>query len=246
MPRRKPSISTFRRSASVIRTHVLVPFFLALALAPGAVDAQQARPSFDCASVRLDVEKEICASPALSQIDADIATAYATAQRVLDAAGKAALAASQKEFVAVRNLGKAATSFDLKEHLQRRRDFLRTIRSSKGQWAGSWGMDNGTMVLTLRSDGLYDVKANTNDAPGACEFEHGGKITGSVMTTVHRSKEEKDDDPHDGWTLALTRAGDSLKLKTRRGPNKTMANPFCGAHASLDGTWLPVQAKSEK
>jgi uncharacterized protein YecT (DUF1311 family) len=236
----------FGGSASVIGRRVLVPFCLAGALAPGTGHGQQVRPSFDCASVRLDVEKEICASPELSRIDADIATAYATAQRVLDAAGKAALAAGQKEFIGVRNLGKTALNFDLMQHLQRRRDFLRAIRSSKGQWVGSWGMDNGTLVLALRSDGLYDVKAATNDPAGACDFEHGGKITGSVMTTVHRGKEEKDDDPHDGWTLALTRTGDSLKLTTRRGPNKSMVNPFCGAHASLDGTWLPVLTKSEK
>lgn len=233
-------------SMRVIRKHILLSFCLAAALAPRAGHAQQARPSFDCASARLDVETEICASPELSQLDADIATAYAAAQRLLDAPGKAALAASQKEFIAVRNLGKTAWNFDLKGHLQRRRDFLRIIRSSEGQWAGSWGMDNGTLVLKLRSDGLYDVTAETNDAAGACEFEHGGRIAGNVMTTVPRSKEEKDDDPHEGWTLTLARTGDSLKLTTRRGPDKTMANPFCGAHASLDGTWLPVQAKSGK
>jgi len=230
----------------MIGKHVLALSLLMAVLAPNIGHAQQARPSFDCAKARLDVETELCASPELSQLDADIASAYATARQVLDPPGKAALAATQKEFVAIRDLGKTAMNFDLKEHLQRRRDFLRTIRSSRGQWAGSWGMDNGALVLTPRGDGLYDVTAKTNDPAGACEFEHGGKIAGSVMMTVPRSKEENDDDPHEGWTLALARTGDALKLTTRRGPDKTMANPFCGAHASLDGTWLPVQAKPGK
>jgi len=37
-----------------------------------------------------------------------------------------------------------------------------------------------------------------------------------------------------------------LKLKTHRGPDETMPNPFCGVHGSLDGTWFPMQAKPEK
>ncbi|MDF2118890.1 hypothetical protein PY365_25300 [Roseiarcaceae bacterium H3SJ34-1] len=229
----------------MIGKHVLALSLLMVALAPGAGHAQQARPSFDCAKARLDVEKEICASPELSQIDAGIAAAYATAQQSLDAGGKAALAASEKEFIATRNLGKVATTFDLKDHLQRRRDLLRAIRPSKGQWAGTWGIDNGSMTLALRSDGLYDVTARTDHPSGACDFEHGGKLAGNVMTTVHRSKEEQADDPHEGWTLTLTRAGDALKLKTHRGPDEKMPNPFCGVHGSLDGTWLPLQAKPE-
>jgi len=230
----------------MVGKHVLVLSLLTAVLASGIGSAQQARPSFDCARAKLDVEKDICASPELSQIDADIAAVYAAAQRSLDAGGKAALAASQKEFIATRNLGKVATTFDLKDHLQRRRDLLRALRPSKGQWAGSWGIDNGAMVLTMRGDGLYDVQARTDHPSGACDFEHGGKLAGNVMTTVPRSKEEQADDPHDGWTLTLTRAGDSLKLKTHRGPDETMPNPFCGVHGSLDGTWFPMQAKPEK
>ena len=220
-------------------------FLFGLLLA-GSASAQEVRPSFDCTKARLPIEKEICASPELARLDAEIATAYAAANAMLDSTGRAALAASQKEFIAQRNLGTTAWDFELKDHLQRRNRFLRTIRPAKGQWAGTWGNDYGRVVLALRSDGLYDVKAEANDPVGGrwtCDFEHGGKIEGNTLVTVHRNDEERTEDPHDGWTLALTRSGDSLNLKARPGPDKKIPQPFCGVNGTLNGAYLPVQAE---
>jgi uncharacterized protein YecT (DUF1311 family) len=155
-------------------------------LADSANQPEQSQPGFDCSKVQSDVEKEICKSPELSRLDAEIAAAYVAARKLLDAAGESALLASQRDFIELRNHGKTAWDFVLKDHLRRRRDLLREIRPSRGEWAGEWGNDYGRMTLLPRSDGLYDIKILAGDPAGgrwACEFDYGGKISGSRMIT---------------------------------------------------------------
>lgn len=224
----------------------LPALILAWALASTHAGAQQAATGIDCTKAKLGVEKEICASPELMRLDAEVATAFSIARQKLDQPARAVLRASQKEFIKIRNLGSVAWDFNLKDHLQRRSEFLQSIRASNGEWAGGWADDNGTIVLTKRSDGLYDVEADATDRAGGrweCSFEHGGKIRGSMMLTVHRSQEEAEEDPHDGWMLAISKNGDALKVKAMPGPDKSISIPFCGLNGRLDGAYLPVNPK---
>ncbi|MFN4143081.1 lysozyme inhibitor LprI family protein [Aestuariivirga sp.] len=58
--------------------------------------------AFDCAKARTEVEKAICADPALKQADDALGEAYAAAKSGLDPAGQAILAQSQKRWIARR------------------------------------------------------------------------------------------------------------------------------------------------
>ena len=215
-----------------------------LVLGVGTSQAQPTQPSFDCAKARLGVEKEICNSDELSKLDAEIATAYAAASKMLDMGRDSALLETQKEFIAVRNLGETAWNFVLKDHLQRRLDLLQKVRSSGGKWIGNWGNENGVMTLSPGPNGLLNLKIKSDDKAGGlwtCEFDYGAKISGNKVTTVARSKEEEADNPYDGWSLVLMRRGDSISIKEIRAQDEVIENPFCGVHGSLEGIYLPVE-----
>ncbi len=67
--------------------------------------AQQAAAGIDCTKAQRNVEKEICASPELMRLDAEVAIAFSVAWKKLDQPARAALSARQREFIAIRNVG---------------------------------------------------------------------------------------------------------------------------------------------
>lgn len=83
--------------------------------------------SFDCAKASTAVEKTICTDPALSQLDVDIAAAYAAAAAGLDDAMRARLKRSQREWVSHREAGRKDLAKGMKERLALLRSPRRTL-----------------------------------------------------------------------------------------------------------------------
>jgi tetratricopeptide (TPR) repeat protein len=128
------------------RVHALADFGAALKLNPnhsaardsykalaleverlGALIAVNDRPSFNCARARRPVEKAICASPELANLDREI---NAVNTKVVRQAGKddvragRAMQREQDEFIARRNTAFGRADYDLKAAMRERLDHL--------------------------------------------------------------------------------------------------------------------------
>jgi tetratricopeptide (TPR) repeat protein len=131
------------------RVHALADFGAALRLNPnhpaakdnykalalelerlGALIAVNDRPSFNCAKATRPVEKAICASPELANLDREI---NAVNTKVVRQAGKddvragRAMQREQDEFVARRNAAFGRADYDLKAAMHQRLDHLLTL-----------------------------------------------------------------------------------------------------------------------
>jgi tetratricopeptide (TPR) repeat protein len=131
------------------RVHALADFGAALKLNPnhpaakdnykalaleverlGALIAVNDRPSFNCAKARRPVEKAICASPELANLDREI---NAVNTKVVRQAGKddvragRAMQREQDEFIARRNASFGRADYDLKAAMRQRLDHLMTL-----------------------------------------------------------------------------------------------------------------------
>ena len=95
----------------------------------GAMMALAGKPSFSCAAARRPVEKAICASPALADLDREIS---AVNVRVLRAASPGSvmreLERRQEQFVATRNASFGKQGYDLEKAMRERLDELRKVR----------------------------------------------------------------------------------------------------------------------
>jgi tetratricopeptide (TPR) repeat protein len=95
----------------------------------GAMMAVAGKPSFNCATARRAVEKAICASPDLAELDREIDAANAKLERA--AAGSSAvrdLRRRQEEFIAGRNAAFGKPGYDLQKAMRGRLDYLQSIR----------------------------------------------------------------------------------------------------------------------
>lgn len=72
---------------------------VALLLVWGSGSAKADGPSFDCAAAKAPIERLICADPALSQADADMAKAYQALRQTLDARGRTDLLQAQRRWL---------------------------------------------------------------------------------------------------------------------------------------------------
>jgi uncharacterized protein YecT (DUF1311 family) len=100
--------------------------FLLVAVAVTAA-ASTSAASFDCARAARPVDKAICADPTLSQLDVDIAAAYAAAAAGLDDAMRARLKRSQREWLSHREAGRQELAKGMKERLSLLRSTRRTL-----------------------------------------------------------------------------------------------------------------------
>ena len=93
----------------------------------GALLAVEGKPSFSCAKAKRSVEKAICASPELANLDREIHTASA---RAVESAGREnpraarALQREQDEFLARRNAAFGRPDYDLRKAMKERLDQL--------------------------------------------------------------------------------------------------------------------------
>jgi tetratricopeptide (TPR) repeat protein len=96
----------------------------------GALIAVNNRPSFNCAAARRPVEKAICASPELANLDREI---NAVNTRVVHNAGKGGPRAGratqheQDDFIARRNAAFGRPDYDLQKEMRQRLDHLLAI-----------------------------------------------------------------------------------------------------------------------
>ncbi len=99
----------------------------------GAQMAVAGKPSFNCAKAKRAVEKAICASPELADLDREIFAANATVLREAEREGAQVLRARQREqeeFLARRNAEFGRPGFDLKKLMQER---LQRLRGAGGR-----------------------------------------------------------------------------------------------------------------
>ena len=98
----------------------------------GALLAVYNKPSFDCATAKRAVEKAICASPELANLDREINAANAKAVHDAARAGPRAGRALQREqddFLARRNSGFGRPDYDLQKAMRERLDRLLAVQS---------------------------------------------------------------------------------------------------------------------
>jgi uncharacterized protein len=138
-------------SRSITRNDSLAPAMkLLVAIAAALLVPAAHAASFNCAKAASQVEKAICASPALGKLDDDVAAAYAAARAGLDEPWRPRLLRSQREWLATRS-----ASAGLAAGLRQRLAILRGIRVTQG----------GVRFLKLTDDArpMYVL----DDVPGA-------------------------------------------------------------------------------
>jgi uncharacterized protein len=177
-------------------------FALALALIATAPAIAQPRPSFDCTKATEDVETAICRSGNLSNLDRDIALAYAKARRPLDPESQMALQEDQESFLSARAEALAEDSKSLMEFMGERLKLLRGMvapPSGNGEAAflGQWHNGSGFVRVTSTAGGKLKVLIQTSTpvtGMRACGAEEvaafkGDKLTfrsGDVTVSVQR------------------------------------------------------------
>lgn len=96
----------------------------------GAMMAVAGKPSFNCATARRAVEKAICASPDLADLDRKINAESAKLVRAATAGSLCPardLQRQQEEFVARRNASFGKPGYDLKKAMRERLEYLQSI-----------------------------------------------------------------------------------------------------------------------
>lgn len=198
-------------------------------------------PSFDCAAARSKVEKAICASPALSDLDRRMASAYAAALKGLDDAGKAALRTDQRIFIDARNAFFGTRDYDLKADLADRAAWLERIDlAPRTGWDGLWGSVMGE--ITLAGGGAkaeISTVALTQSHP-VCMLEASARPDGSALLVGAAPADIK---ANEGWTVRLARSGATLtaELLPPKGGDGAGGPPFCGNIPSIGGAFLPLR-----
>jgi tetratricopeptide (TPR) repeat protein len=94
----------------------------------GAMMAVAGKPSFNCATARRPVEKAICASPDLADLDREIHAMNAKLERAAPGSGAVReLQRQQEEFIARRNASFGRSGYDLQKAMRERLDYLQSI-----------------------------------------------------------------------------------------------------------------------
>lgn len=93
----------------------------------GALIAVHGKPSFNCATARRAVEKAICASAELANLDREINVASARAVNAATRDSGRALQREQDEFLARRNAAFGRPDYDLRQAMRERLDQLNAI-----------------------------------------------------------------------------------------------------------------------
>ena len=87
----------------------------------GALKAVEGKPSFNCATARRPVEKAICASPELANLDRDVYGSYARALQEAQSPRQARdLRRAQDVFIARRNVQFGKPGYDLQKAMRER------------------------------------------------------------------------------------------------------------------------------
>jgi uncharacterized protein YecT (DUF1311 family) len=215
---------------------------LAILLSQVAARDAIAAPSFDCKAAN-EVEKIICRSDKLSALDQEIADAYRAALGRLagDPAAAAALRASQRHFMALRDKGLATNPEDVDQFMETHRDFLRSIvPRARSAFVGVWETVGGVVIIKEGKRAKFGVDAETFGDPlwGTRYCRGGGDFSsrGAALVSTNGRRE---------WNQKLTRRGHVLVLEEiepkGRKPDDKREPDYCGANGSLAGTFFPVR-----
>ena len=231
------------RIASLATVSVLVAVVPPGASASPVQRTARASPSFECARAATRVEKTICASPALSRADAEVATLYRQRRHELDPAAAALLTEDQRYLLAARErifgYGDTDSTGLLRDVLAGRADFLRRVTApSDGGLAGRWDNMTGGLTITSGAGGLFRVRINTNEpvtARWVCEIEGTGRLDGGNLDITYES---------DGSKVRLRRVGQTLHVEASPPPGKASWTPgYCGLNGSVDGTYFLMKPR---
>jgi uncharacterized protein len=197
-----------------------------------AATTGQAKPSFDCTKAKSDVEKAICADPALSRADAEIAQRYRALRAALDPAAATALQADQGYFVSNRNDGFKDFK-DLQARLDERLDFLGKVKTEvPAGFAGTWGNLWGEVEIKPAGGRVSVAIQTVEQTTGrwVCNADGSAAPKGATLTIPGDS----------GWFVKLTREGSVLKVEGIKPAGGDAMQPFCGLNGSVDGTFFPL------
>ena len=222
------------------------PLFLTLAAGvvglcgtpAGAADPERNGPSFDCSRAETDVEKAICASPALSSLDGQIAIRYRALLEGLDMRSAEKLAQDQKWFIEARNrLFADASPAARIDMLRDRLSFLnRTGFSAPAGVEGQWRNAAGEITITRDPAGGLTMTANAAEPSSGrwvCDATGRVEADGTTAWTATTT------DP--AGRLMLTRDGAALEVQEPQG----RSSPFCGLNGSLAGSYFRLGAAVE-
>lgn len=212
----------------------------------GASAVAAPAPSFDCRRASTGVEKAICASDALAAQDASIARHVAQAKQTFDAGTARALTEDQRRFLRIRDVefaeaaDPAARTAGLANSLKYRDLFLATLSYKPREgFEGNWNNLNGGISVERQPHGRLTFTGQTahpQDGRWLCSVSGVATQQGDTLVVT------PDEDDAEGWTLALTRNGDSVTV-AERPPATGKAGygvPFCGMNGTLGGVFFPV------
>lgn len=234
------------RIASLVVASILISVVPPEASASLAQRIAPASPSFDCTRAASRVEKTICASPALSRADGEVATLYRQRRHELSPAAAALLANDQRYLLTSRErifgYGYTDSAGLLGDVLAGRADFLRRLTVPSGEGlAGRWDNVTGGLTIAPVPGGKLEVRINTNEpvtARWVCDIQGIGRPVGGVLEITSEE---------DGSTLQLKRVGQTLKVEAKAPPGKATWTPgYCGLNGSVDGDYFSMKSRPGK
>ncbi|WMD20704.1 hypothetical protein RAS12_29635 [Achromobacter seleniivolatilans] len=203
------------------------------------------KPSFDCGKARTDVEKAICADPALATQDASIAAHYGQARKAFDEPTAKALADDQRYFVHLRNdayaepFNQNSPRAELSERLKYRDLFLASIALTPREgFEGYWGNLAGGFSVKKQADGQLFFEgqaAHPQNGRWVCDVSGIARVKDGTLVI--------DATDNEGWTLTLKRIGAGVEL-AEAAQAKDQAGfgpPYCGLNGHLSGVYFPVR-----
>jgi uncharacterized protein YecT (DUF1311 family) len=202
-----------------------------LAFVPSAL-AQNAKPSFDCATAREGAEIAICRNAKLARLDREIARVYGEVANVLTGAARQRMRDDQRLFLGYRDSAYQASrdTEELEVALQNRRDFLQRVLDNRdGSDAAEGYYENALGMMSITPSGdVFEVTVQTAGP--------GGRWICEATVTARRADGRLTGKSEDGLRLS-GRYGDGNVTITASGVEQA---GVCGHNGSLDGTFFYI------
>lgn len=209
---------------------------LALATLISPATAQNAKPSFDCATARGGAELAICRNAKLARLDREIARVYGEIVADLDDGTRQVLRDDQRAFIATRNVSFQA-SRDVEELdvlLKNRRDFLQRVldnREGSDAREGYFESDLGLLSVTRSGKG-YEITIQTAGP--------GGRWICEATVPARETKGRLTGRGENGLSVTVQYA-DGFVIVSGAGVEEA---GICGNNGTLDGNFFYIGASS--